>query len=503
MADIRKQSIKGVFWVYTGFAIGALITYLFTNDLWFKTEEYGLTRSLLEIGILVYAFSSIGTNFYLYKFFPYYKDNLENKDNDLLGQAIKIAAVGFTITVLMLVLLEPIVVRKFGTNAALLVEYFYLIIPIGFFYLMYSLLEAYSYGFSKGVTTNFLKETALRIFVLLIVILKILDVINLKTLVILFSLQFLVIAFLLAYILHKEGNLWITFKTSRVTKKFKKNIINIVALTFLTVIVNTLRGSIDSLVLAAKLDKGLSKVAVFGFVSYLAMPMQAPIRSMAAVTIPHLSRFWKEKNITEIARIYKRSSINLLAFSLFIFFFVLLNFTHVIHTFNINPEYLEGEIVFVIVGLVLIVELGTGLNGQIIGTSSFFRFELWTSILLTAMIIPLSYFLTIKYGLLGPAIANLVSFTIYNAIRIVFLQKKFNMQPFSSKTIEIILIASISFIIVHFALQNQEGIWFIILRSLLFSILFIVPTYLRNISPDVKQVLETLKNRFTKKTSIS
>jgi O-antigen/teichoic acid export membrane protein len=501
MATIRKQSIKGTIWVYTGFAIGALITYLFTNSIWFKTEEYGLTRSLLEIGVLVYAFSSIGTNFYLYKFFPYYKDNLENKDNDLLGQAIKIAAIGFAATVLMLFLIEPIIIRKFGTNAALLVDYFYLIIPIGFFYLMYSLLEAYSYGFSKGVTTNFLKEVALRLFILLIVVLKISGVINLKTFIILFGFQFLIVAFLLAYILYKEGNLWVTFKTSRVTKKFKKNIINIVALTFLTVIINTLRGSIDSLVLAAKLDKGLSKVAVFGFVTYLAMPMQAPIRSMAAVTIPHLSRFWKEKNIAEIARIYKRSSINLLAFSLFIFFFVLLNYKHVINTFNINPEYLQGEIVFIIVGLVTIVELGTGLNGQIIGTSSFFRFELWTSILLTVMIIPLSYLLTVKYGVIGPALANLVSFTIYNVIRIIFLQRKFKMQPFSTKTIEIILIASISFIAVHFAFNNKEGIGFIILRSILFSVLFIVPTYIRNISPDVKQVLETVKKRFSKNES--
>ncbi len=499
MATIRKQSIKGTIWVYTGFAIGALITYLFTNKLWFKTEEYGLTRSLLDIGILLYSFSSIGTTFYLYKFFPYYKDNLANKDNDLLGQALKISAIGFTFTILILYLIEPIIVRKFGTNASLLVEYFYMIIPIGFFYLIYNLLEAYSYGFSKGVTTNFLKETALRFYTLFLIVLKVFNVINLKTFIILFGFQNLVIIILLAYILHKEGSLWINFKTSRVTKKFRKNIISILSLTFLTLIVNTLRGSIDSLMLAAKLENGLGKVAIFGYVTYLVMPMQAPVRSLAAVTIPHLSRFWKEKNITEIARIYKRSSINLLAFSLFIFCFILLNYSYVINSFNINQTYQQGKIVFVILGMMTIVELGTGVNGQIIGTSSFFRFEMWTSILLTSLIIPLSYILTVKYGVVGPALANLVSFTIYNAIRIIFLQKKFNMQPFSSKTIEIILIAIISFITVYFIFQYKEGIVFIILRSILFSILFIVPTYVRNISPDVKQVLETLKNRLAKK----
>ena len=173
----------------------------------------------------------------------------------------------------------------------------------------------------------------------------------------------------------------------------------------------------------------------------------------------------------------------------------MLNYDAAIHFFDLNPAYLLGKNVFIILGIVNIIELGTGVNGQIIGTSSFFRFELWTSILLTALIIPFSYFLTDKYGVIGPAIANLISFTIYNTIRYIFLLKKFNMQPFSYKTVELIFISLIAGGIVYYLFEGKEGLLFLILRSVVFFILFAVPVYLRNISPDVKQVIETIKNR--------
>ncbi len=496
MANIRRQGIKGTIWVYVGFLLGAITTYFFTYKHWFTPEQYGLTRSLLEIGILVYAFSTIGSTFYLYKFFPYYQDNLEKKDNDLLGLALKISFIGFVITISALLLLEPIIIKKFNTNSALLVEYFYMVIPVGFFILLYTILESYAFGFSKASTTIFLKETILKLFTLLVTLLKILDLINFKTFIYLFSFQYGAIALILIIILKRENNLWLTFKTSNVTKKYRKKIISILALTFLTIIISVLRTSIDAIVLAAR--QNLSKVAIFGFANYLVMTMGAPSRSLIAITIPILSRHWKEKNMKEIERIYQRTSINLLSFALFMFFLILLNFSPAIQYFNLNESYLEGKYVFILLGMVTIIELGTGVNGQIIGTSSFFRFELWTSILLTALIIPLSYFLTVKYDLIGPAIANLVSFTIYNAVRYFFLLNKFNMQPFSQKTLEVLFIASVSFLAIHFLLDGKEGLLFLIIRSILFSAIFIAAVYFRNISPDVKPVLNSLQERIKK-----
>ena len=305
------------------------------------------------------------------------------------------------------------------------------------------------------------------------------------------------IVFILALHLKLEGKLWINFSFSRVTKKFRKKIISILILTFFVIIVNVLRFSIDGIVLAAK--QNLGKVGIFGLASYMVSVLQAPFRSIVAVTIPMLSRAWKDKNLVEIERIYQRSSINMLGFSLFVFFCVWLNFDNGINFLHINPEYLEGKWVFFYLGIVTIIELGTGVNGQIIGTSTYWRFELWTSLLLTLMIIPLSYYLTTTYGIMGPAIANLFSFTIYNSIRYGFLLKKFNMQPFSMKTLELLIIATLSYAIAYFATRNLEGIVAILGSLGIFCTLYISLFYWRNISPDVKQVMLSVTNRFKKK----
>ncbi len=493
MSEIRKKSLKATTWIYAGFLIGAINTYFLTHKNWFSTDQNGLTRAMIEISQLVFAFSTLGTTSFLYKFFPYYHDNLSSKKNDLLTIALTVAMGGFIITCLGIFLLEPVIVRKFSANSMLLVEYFYWVLPMGFFVLLYNILEAYSYGFDKGVFTSLLKETILRIYTLAVILLKIFDYINFKTFIILFAFQYAVIVIILALQLKAEGKLWLGFTVSKVTKKFRRKIFAIMALTFVVIIVNVLRQSIDGLVLAAK--QNLGKVGIFGLAAYMVSVLQAPYRSIVAITVPILSRAWKDKNHSEIKKIYQRSSINLLGFSLFIFFCIWLNFSNGILFFGINPDYLEGKWVFFILGIVTIIELGTGVNGQIIGTSVYWRFELWTSILLTAMIIPLSYYLTVKYGILGPAIANLISFTIYNSIRIWFLLKKFNLQPFSIKTIEILIIALGAYAVSYFITLPLEGIVAMISSTLIFSSIFLFSIYNRNISPDLKPVVNNLLKR--------
>ena len=497
MSTIRKKSLTATIWIYAGFLIGAINTYFFTHKSWFSTDQYGLTRVMLEISQLMFAFSTLGVTSYLYKFFPYYEDNLEPKKNDLLSVAFLVSLAGFIITCLGVFFLEPVIVRKFSTNSMLLVQYFYLTLPLAFCILIYNILEAYSYGFEKGVLTSLLRETVLRLYTMVIIVLKIFNIISFKIFIFLFSFQYAVIVIVLGIYLHKQNKLWLSFKISRVTRKFRKKIIAILGLTFIVIVVSVLRSSIDGLVLAAK--QNLGKVGIFGFAAYMVSVLQAPFRSIVAITIPILSRAWKEKDHKEIEKIYKRSSINLLSFALFIFFCIWLNYTNAIHFFGINPDYLEGKWVFFLLGIVTIIEMGTGVNGQIIGTSTYWRFELWTSLLLTALIIPLSYFLTVKYGILGPAIANLVSFSIYNFVRFWFLWKKFYLQPFSRKTAEVIIIAIGAYAVAYIAFIKVDGLVAMMGSTLLFAALFLPLLYVRNISPDVKPVINNFIKRFNRK----
>jgi O-antigen/teichoic acid export membrane protein len=112
--------------------------------------------------------------------------------------------------------------------------------------------------------------------------------------------------------------------------------------------------------------------------------------------------------------------------------------------------------------------------------------------------LPLNWMLTMKLGLIGPAIANLVSFSIYNFIRYLFLLRKFNMQPFTIKSLLAILLALACYGICYFLLNDKTGIVWLATRSFLFIGLFFAGTYWLDLTPDLKIVLENLKKRIKK-----
>ena len=72
-----------------------------------------------------------------------------------------------------------------------------------------------------------------------------------------------------------------------------------------------------------------------------------------------------------------------------------------------------APIVF-IMGLAKLIDLATGVNGQIIGTSNYWRFDFFTNLFYIVLSIPLNFYLISNYSLIGLAYSNLAALTLYN-----------------------------------------------------------------------------------------
>ncbi len=250
----------------------------------------------------------------------------------------------------------------------------------------------------------------------------------------------------------------------------------------------------DSIFIASIM--GMIPTGIYALASYIANLIQIPQRSINAIAIPTLAQAWKDKNMMEIDRIYKRSSINLLLAAMFIFCGIWLNIEDAFRLLNIQTEYATGMSVIFILGLSRIIDAGTGVNSQIIGTSTQWRFEFITGVLLLLMILPLNYVLIKQIGIEGSAYANLISFTVYNLIRYIFLWKRFQLQPFSSKTIVSIVIAVIAYFISYYLFSEMNGWMGIMLRSTLFTVLFFSSIFAFKLTPDAMQLVDVVKKRF-------
>lgn len=494
MSEIRKKGLLSAFWIYIGFAIGALNTFLFARNGFFNPLDYGLATGLIQIGLLLSSFSALGCYGLLYKFFPYYERRLPKNQNDLISLTLFIATAGFILVAVLGIFAQPLILKKFGGNSPELVHYFYYSYLLAVGFLFYTALESQGWNLKLQLFTNILREVIVRIFVLVLIIFKLLGIITFPQFLILYCFQYLLIAAILLFYFIRNNRIHLTLKISFVTIKFRKVILKYMVYGFTGSVVNTLRTVMDILVLSSL--SGLVTAGVYTLASFVATILQAPYRSLVSITIPILSNAWKDKNFLEINRIYQRSSINLLLFSIVIFGFIWINFEPFVFMLHLNKEFLAGKNVLLILSLANIIEMGTGVNGQIIATSTLWRFEFYTNIILGIIITTCSYIFTKYYfGINGPAVALLFGIIVYNFIRIYYLYKKYNFLPFTIKTLVTIIVLPVIILFGKICIYYMPFYSGLIIANAVLAILFAGSILKLNLSPDVKPIVYNLSQK--------
>jgi O-antigen/teichoic acid export membrane protein len=492
MSTIRRQSIISSAVIYSGFAVGMLNTYFFTR--YFEEEQYGLTSIFIAIATMMYVFAMMATPSYIFKFYHYYNDHLPPRKNDMITWSLLVSLVGFLLVMIAGWFFKDVVIRKFGEKSPILLTYYYWIFPMGLGLTIYSVLEAYAWNLGKSVLTSFLKEVQWRLLTTVLIVLMITGIIKDFSLFIkLYAFTYPAIALTLFIYLVATKKIHFTFKVSKVTRRYFGKILRLCLFVYSGTLIFTLSQVFDTLVLAVK--SGADVAGIFALAQIMGSVIQAPQRGIVAASISHLSKAWKEKNMELLQRIYQRSSINQLIFASGLFILIALNYNEAILTFQLKETYLAGFSAFILLGLMRIVDMGTGVNAQIISTSNYWKFELISGVVLLALMLPLTYFLTIQYGLIGPAIANLISITVYNIVRIVFLWKKFRLFPFTAQSVYTVLLAAVSFIVCYYAFINLHGIAGLFARSILFIALYAAGAIYMKLSPDIQPVWYTIQKR--------
>lgn len=495
MGSIRKQTIISSVLVYIGFFIGAVNTYLYVKEGHFTAEQFALTRIFFDIAQNFYVFASLGVIPIVLKFYPYYKGHLPDKENDLLTWSLLVSCAGFILVLIGGFLIEPLIVKKFIQRSQLIVQYYHYIFPFAMGMLFFSVLEGYCWALHKTIVPNFLKETGLRLVTLLFIFLYYFNYISYHTFIQLFALLFILMSIVLAGYLFYLKKLHFTLRISKVTKKLLPKMLAMQGLIFGGMVIQALGQTMDSIFIASL--KGLGFAGVYTLALYAANFIQVPQRSMQSISTGVLSQAWKEKNYTEINRIYQRSSINMLLMSLFIFSCILLNVQDLFSLLKINDDYTAAINLIVVLGLVRVIDAGTGVNGTIIATSTFWKFDFFSGVLMLAIRLPLTYIFIKQYGSIGAAYSELIGYSIYNFIRFEFLRRKFNMQPFTQKTISTILMVAVLFTLLHFSFQSLNSWFFMLLKTLLFTAGFVACTFWFKLTPDAVQLINNIKKRWS------
>jgi O-antigen/teichoic acid export membrane protein len=240
--------------------------------------------------------------------------------------------------------------------------------------------------------------------------------------------------------------------------------------------------------------RGLSDTAIFAIATYVSAILEIPQRSLNSITIPVLAESWKNKDMDNIKHIYHKSVSNLLAIGLLLFGLIWLNIGNLVAFLNfISNKYGGGydelpKLIFIL-GLAKLIDLGTGVNSQIIGTSNYWKFDFFTNLFYIILSLPLNYYLIKNYGLEGLAYSNLVALTIYNSIRFGFLYNKFKLQPYTWRHGLFLISTILLMFLVHQLPLATNFILNSIIQSLSFGVTFLGLAIWINPAPEVLVLL--------------
>jgi len=483
MGIIQKQGTKSSIFLLIGFIIGGINT-IFLFPKIFTQTEYGLTRALVDTATILSILATVGTTPVVYKFYPYYKSLTTPKKNDLPMVTGIICLLGFLVICILGYVFRDFIIRKLG-KSPLFAENFFLVYPYAFFMMVFIWLESYGWALKKTVTTNFLRETFVRLFATLLIVLVWLQIINTMQFMKLFSLTFLLPVLILLIVLIRTGEWKITFSISNVTKRFKFKMMAFGTYVFGATFLNIASKTVDSFMIIGL--KGLDQTAIFIIASYLVTFMDLPVRSLHSIATPIISESWKDKNHTNISTIYHKSTITLLIAGLFIYLMAMLNINN-LATF-LGPGYAAVPQIVLIMGIAKLVDLGTGVNGQIISTSINWRFDFYTNVLLTIISFPLNYFMIKNYGIIGAAFSNLIAIFVFNFVRFTFIWKKYGWQPYNFKHIKILVISLLIFGVVYMIPFMMNIYADTIIRSIVFAALFIPAILYIKVSEEINDMV--------------
>jgi len=141
--------------------------------------------------------------------------------------------------------------------------------------------------------------------------------------------------------------------------------------------------------------------------------------------------------------------------------------------------------------------MATGANSSLMGTSKYYKVQSYLLLVLVAILVGLNLLLIPVWGLTGAAVSSAAALGILNLLRYLFLYYKFDLQPYNLRFLYVIAFGAIAYSLARWIPVKFHFILDILIRSTVFSILFMLPVYFFRISVDLNKaadnVLRTLK----------
>ncbi len=480
MGVIFNQSLKSTIFSYIGVILG-FVTVGILMPKFLTPEEIGVRMQIQSYALVISSVIALGIPQSIIRMFPHFK-NEGNKNHGILSLSVLITGVSAVIFYFIFELFSTDFLKSDIINSPIFGEYFPLILPFTIATLFYNVLDNYATANKESTIGVFLKDIVLRGFILLALILFVfLDQIHFSQLIQAITyVQFIPLILILIFLSRKSA-LLVPSSISFPSKKLRSDYVSVSLFGWINGLSAVAIVSIDSIMLSKLIDS--AAVGIYTTVFFFATLILIPFKSLGKITNSVVAEYFKNGDMEAISVLYKKSSFNPLIIGLFL----LGNLTLVLpFIFNVLlVGYSEGTNVMIYIGLANLITMSSGATFIILVNSPYFR---WSTIFLVGFMILLvltNFVLIPIMGMTGAAIASLISNAIYQFVGLFFVKTKLHFWPFDKKFIRLLTITLGLWLIIFLVPDMGYPVIISILKSGLFSVIFIGYILKYNISPDL------------------
>lgn len=475
-----------------GLMIGAVSTFFVYPH---ALIAYGLFQVLQSVGMIGVPLLTFGANTVAIRFFPRFQ-NKEAGHHGFVVVLVTLCCIGFLISGTLIGVFWDEIIHfmqsraKSEESANLLPTYFWIALPLAFFYAIGVVLSIYSSNFKRIVVPTLLLDFSQKIIAPFLLIAVWQRWISLETalygLVAHSALVMISLVFYLRWLKEWHWKPQPAFLTPALRKELWQFI---------------LFGAVGgfALQLASKVDvfmvgsmQTLKAAGIYSIAGYIAAAIDIPTKGLYAASASSVAQYLAKDDRPALESLYKKVSINLLVIGVLLFGAA---WTSIDELFKVMPNGAEvsaGKFVLLYIGLSRLVEMGTGLNNYLMYYSRYYLYTLVSLSMLAVANISLNLWLVPKWGIDGAAVATLISVTSYNMISVGLVWYKFKLQPFSRNTLLVLAAGLLAYALIFYFPKTDVHLLDIAIRSGLFVLIFGGIAYYFRFSQDLNDMVKML-----------
>jgi O-antigen/teichoic acid export membrane protein len=439
MGIVFRQSVKNLIVVAVGAILGALIIWLSTK--YINKQELGFIRSLTNNVVLSAQILLMGLSSTLFV----YSHKLEGqplKRRLLLTLCLGVPAFFALLFTVAYFVFKQFILHHYQHDDIPYMTRYYFWMPVFTFLFIYMIiLEQYLGSQMKVAASAFMREIVLRVVSIILILLFAFNRISFDFLIAGTVLVYLIPLTMFVILCLKTEDFGFSLSFSVFTRDEYKDLIHFTWYHFLLNVVLVAISLIDVVSLPFYDHSGFQSVAIYSVALFMISFLLMPSKAFLPASFADLSKCFAVNDMGKARNIFTRASINLLIPSVAIALVLCCNLENIVAVVGNGKNYSDVTAVFLILMLGSLVNVSTGMNDQVLSIANYYKFNFYVSLVLIVIQLTIIKLYVPRYGVYAAAWSNTIVLIIFNIIKYIFIKRKLAMDPYTPKTLLVMLAA--------------------------------------------------------------